>query len=64
MAKDTKNSVDDIYAVINDPDYAFTPTPEKVVKIAAFLARIGSIKEAPQSWRDLFFPEIHHLPGD
>ncbi len=64
MAKDTRNSVDDIYAVISNPDYAFTLTPEKVEKIAAFLAKIGSIKEAPQSWKDLFFPEAHTLPGD
>jgi NitT/TauT family transport system substrate-binding protein len=64
MAKDTKNSADDIYAVISNPDYAFTLTPEKVDKIAAFLAKIGSIKEAPRSWKDLFFPEIHNLPGD
>lgn len=24
---------------------------------------VGHIKVAPQSWKDLFFPEVHDLPG-
>ena len=28
------------------------------MKFAAFMARTGSIKTAPQSWQDLFFPEL------
>ena len=64
LANDTKNSVDDIYAVINDKDYAFTLSPEKVFKTARFMATVGSLKDAPENWKDLFFPEIHDLPGD
>jgi NitT/TauT family transport system substrate-binding protein len=64
LAHDTKNSVEDIYAVINDKDYAFTLSPEKVFKTAVFMGKVGSIKESPKSWKDLFFPEIHDLPGD
>jgi NitT/TauT family transport system substrate-binding protein len=64
QAKDTKNSVDDIFAMINAPDYAFTLTPQKVYKTAEFMNKIGSIKSKPASWKDLFFPEIHDLPGD
>jgi NitT/TauT family transport system substrate-binding protein len=64
QAKDTKNSVDDIFAMINAPDYAFTLTPQKVYKTAEFMNKIGSIKSKPASWKDLFFPEIHGLPGD
>jgi len=26
--------------------------------------KIGSIKTKPSSWKDLFFPEVHNLPGD
>jgi len=25
--------------------------------------KIGSIKVKPASWKDMFFPEIHNLPG-
>ena len=64
LARDTKNSVDDIFAIINDKDYAYTLSPEKVFKTAVFMAKIGSVKDKPESWKDLFFPEIHALPGD
>ena len=64
QAKDTKNSVDDIFAMINAPDYAFTLTPQKVYKTAEFMNKIGSIKSKPASWKDLFFPEVHGLHGD
>jgi NitT/TauT family transport system substrate-binding protein len=64
QAKDTKDSVDDIFAMINAPDYAFTLTPQKVYKTAEFMNKIGSIKSKPASWKELFFPEIHALQGD
>ena len=64
IAKDTKNSVDDILAVINDKDYAFTLSPEKVFKTAVFMGKVGTIKDPPAKWQDLFFPDIHDLPGD
>jgi NitT/TauT family transport system substrate-binding protein len=64
QAKDTKNSVDDIYAMINAADYAYTLTPQKVGKTADFMYKIGSIKTKPDSWKDLFFSEVHALPGD
>jgi len=64
QAKDTKNSVDDIYAMINATDYAYTLTPQKVFKTAEFMGKIGSIKNKPASWKDLFFSEVHNLQGD
>ena len=64
IANDRKNSVDDIFAVINDKDYAFTLSPEKVFKTAVFMGKVGTIKDPPAKWQDLFFPDIHDLPGD
>jgi NitT/TauT family transport system substrate-binding protein len=64
QAKDTKNSVDDIYAMINAADYAYTLTPQKVGQTADFMYKIGTIKSKPASWKDLFFPEVQDLPGD
>ncbi|HEX2115188.1 MAG TPA: ABC transporter substrate-binding protein [Alphaproteobacteria bacterium] len=64
MANDKKNTVDDIFAMIGDKDYNYTLMPQKVFATAAFMAKIGTIKEAPASWKDLFFPEVHDLPGD
>ncbi len=56
-------SVDEIVAVLADPDIRFTTTPENVEKYAEFMHDIGSIENRPSSWRDLFFPEIHSAPG-
>ena len=64
QAKDTKNSVDDIYAMINAPDYKYTLMPQKVGKTADFMYKIGTIKTKPASWKELFFPEVQNLPGD
>ncbi|MFZ0402235.1 MAG: hypothetical protein WAL03_14260, partial [Pseudolabrys sp.] len=62
-AHDTKNSVDDINAMISDKDYAFTLEPQKVFATAQFMAKIGSIKKAPASINDLFF-DIPEMKGD
>jgi NitT/TauT family transport system substrate-binding protein len=64
VAHDMKTSVDDIVTMIGDKDYAFTLRPEKVFATALFMAKIGSIKQAPGSIDDLFFPGIAHLKGD
>src|ERR1039457_4617805 len=58
VAHDTKTSVDDAVAMIGDKDYAFTLRPEKVFATAQFMAKIGSIKQAPASVDDLFFPGL------
>lgn len=56
-------SVDEIVKVLDDPHVKFTTTPENVMKYATFMHDIGSLKNRPASWRDLFFPEIHGAPG-
>jgi NitT/TauT family transport system substrate-binding protein len=56
-------SVKEIVDVLNDPDIKFTTTPENVMKYAGFMSDVGSIKNRPGSWKDLFFPEIHGAPG-
>ena len=50
-------------AVLKDPAIKFTTTPENVMKYAEFMHGIGSIKNRPASWKDMFFPEIHGAPG-
>ena len=63
-ARDTKNTVEGINAMISDKDYAFTLEPQKVFATALFMAKIGSIKKAPASIGDLFFGDIPGLKGD
>jgi NitT/TauT family transport system substrate-binding protein len=57
-------TLEEIMAVLNDPDIKFTTTPESVMKYAEFMQSIGSIEHKPSSWKELFFPEIHGTPGN
>ncbi|HEY7246983.1 MAG TPA: ABC transporter substrate-binding protein [Xanthobacteraceae bacterium] len=63
-AEKTKLAPELISAALADKDnLRFTLAPEHTERIADFLARIGSIKSKPASWKDLFFPEIHGEHG-
>lgn len=56
-------TVEELTEVLRDPDIEFTTTPANTVKYAEFMREIGSIENRPESWRDLFFPEIHGAQG-
>ncbi|HTC90362.1 MAG TPA: ABC transporter substrate-binding protein [Bryobacteraceae bacterium] len=56
-------SVSEIVEVLNDPHVKFTTTPENVMKYATFMHDVGSLKNQPASWKDLFFPEVQAAPG-
>jgi NitT/TauT family transport system substrate-binding protein len=62
ISKD-KDSVDDILAMLNDPKIQFTLTPQNVMGYVNFMAKVGSIKVKPDTWKDLFFPNAHALSG-
>ena len=49
--------------VLEDPDVRFTLAPENSIKIAEYLARIGTLKQKPSDWKDTFFPELHTENG-
>jgi len=58
-----KESVEKILRIMSDPQVHFTLTPEKVLPFAQFMHQVGTLKTNPASWKDLFFPEVHDLPG-
>jgi NitT/TauT family transport system substrate-binding protein len=62
-AGDAGLSPSEITDVLGDPSIKFTSTPENVMKYAEFMHHIGSLQHLPDSWKDLFFPEIHGAPG-
>lgn len=64
IANDRKSTLEEIFGVINDKDYVYTLSPEKVFKTAVFMGKVGTIKDPPAKWQDMFFPDIHDLPGD
>lgn len=52
-----------ILSVIDNPDVSYTTTPQGTFKYAAFLAKIGAIKNKPASWKDYTFEELHDKSG-
>ncbi len=54
----------DILEILNDPDVRFTTSPESLMTYANFMADVGSIKQRPAKWQDMFFPEIYGVPGN
>jgi NitT/TauT family transport system substrate-binding protein len=58
-----KDSVQEIQAMLDDPAIVYTTTPQNVMKYVDFMLKVGAIKSKPDSWKDLFFPNAHNLPG-
>jgi NitT/TauT family transport system substrate-binding protein len=63
MTGERTMTADELVALLGIPDISFTLVPQNVVKFAAFKAQIGNVSGRPDTWKDLFFPEIHALPG-
>lgn len=59
----SKDSVDDIQKILEDPLVEYTLTPKNVVKFVEFKNEIGTLKAKPASWKDMFFENVHELPG-
>jgi NitT/TauT family transport system substrate-binding protein len=58
-----KNLRDMLLRIANDPDAEFTTTPRAMKKYADFMFQTGAIKTKPNSWADIFFPEVANLSG-
>ncbi|MEO8136949.1 MAG: ABC transporter substrate-binding protein [Betaproteobacteria bacterium] len=58
-----KDSAAEILAMLNDPKIVYTLTPQNIMKYVDFMAKVGSIKVKPDSWKDLFYPNAHNLAG-
>jgi NitT/TauT family transport system substrate-binding protein len=58
-----KTPVDEFLAMMNDPDIEFTTKPLNMLKIVDFMHKTGAIKVKPQSWKDLFFENVHASGG-
>ena len=58
-----KESVDKLLKIMNDPQVRYQLAPERILPFAHFMHQVGTIKNKPASWKDLFFPDIHDLAG-
>jgi len=55
--------LEEVLEVLNDPDVRYTTSPESLMRYADFMVTVGSLKARPQRWQEMFFPEIHGVPG-
>jgi NitT/TauT family transport system substrate-binding protein len=53
----------ELLPMLRHPGTEFTLTPRNVMTYASAMADFGIIKSRPETWKDLFFPEIYDLPG-
>ena len=59
----SKLTVEKVAEIASGKQMKWTMAPESTEKYAEFMHAVGSIKASPASWKDLFFPEVHGLPG-
>ncbi len=52
-----------VLKIITAPEAHFTTQPLNITKYSDFLFKIGAIKVKPESWKDLFFSDIHNEAG-
>jgi NitT/TauT family transport system substrate-binding protein len=58
-----KVSVDEVVAMLNDPNIIITIEPLGADKISDFMIRVGRAKEKPVDWRGYYFGDVNALKG-
>ena len=59
----SKESLESILSELDHPSVVYSTTPVRITKFSDFMFRTGSIKVKADSWKDLFFENIHHKKG-
>ena len=52
-----------ILKMLNDPEIVFTLEPQNTMAYAAFMHKVGALKNKAESWKDYFFPEAQAGKG-
>src|SRR5262245_6419472 len=63
-ASKEKIALEDLTKILLAPDYIFGKTPHRVGAAIEIMHKAGILKSKPQSWKEMYFPEAHTLPGD
>jgi NitT/TauT family transport system substrate-binding protein len=59
----SKLALDFVDRIVSGPQVRWTLVPENTMKFARFMSSVGTLRPAPESWRDYFFPEVHGMDG-
>ena len=49
--------------LIRLPENEWTMVPKKIMDYAGYMGRVGMIPAKPARWQDVFFDDVHALPG-
>lgn len=63
QVSEDKTAATETQEQVEDPEIIFTVVPNGVMKVAQFMHDTGTIKKKPARWQDLYFEELHQLPG-
>lgn len=56
-ASGDKTPVDELKAILDDPAIQYTTKVMGIDSFVNFMAKVGTLKNPPADWRDMFFPE-------
>ena len=59
----SKLPLETVTKLVTGPNVEWTMTPSATMKFAKFMRKVGTTRNKPISWKDLFFPEIGDLNG-
>jgi NitT/TauT family transport system substrate-binding protein len=63
MSREKRLTAEDLVVSMKTKNMEYTRVPANVGKIANFMHQVGLLKTKPASWKDMYFPEAHDLPG-
>jgi NitT/TauT family transport system substrate-binding protein len=52
-----KTPLDETVEILNDPAIQYTTNVGGIDAFVTFMAKVGTLKNPPKDWRDMFFPE-------
>jgi len=55
--------IETVGRVVSGPQVRWTMVPESTMAYASFMRAAGTVRAAPASWQDMFFPEAHGRGG-
>jgi NitT/TauT family transport system substrate-binding protein len=58
-----RTSVEEIMEVLADPAIQYTLKPGGIESFVSFMAKVGTLRNPPADWREMFFPEALTAPG-
>lgn len=62
-ANEKRATQEEMVKMVSDPDNIWTTTPQNSMKYLEFMLAVGTIKNQPSSWKDLYMPVSHDLEG-